>query len=87
MTETRAKIFWSGRSQAVRIPKEFRFDATEVNIRREGNSVVLELPAPKEDDWTWLDRVVGQFSEEALQAMEEARTEDQERSDLDKLFK
>jgi antitoxin VapB len=29
-----AKIFWSGRSQAVRLPKEFRFDSDEVRIRR-----------------------------------------------------
>jgi antitoxin VapB len=87
MTKAKAKIFWSGRSQAVRLPKEFRFDATEVNIRREGNSVILELPAPKGDDWAWLDDVVGQFSEEALQAMEAAHAERQERPDLDKLFK
>ncbi len=38
----RAKLFKSGRSQAVRLPKEFRFDADEVSIRREGNAVILE---------------------------------------------
>jgi len=38
----RAKIFWTGRSQAVRLPKQFRFDATEVSVRREGDSVILE---------------------------------------------
>lgn len=38
----RAKVFWSGRSQAVRLPKEFRFEGTEVRIRREGNAVILE---------------------------------------------
>jgi len=32
---TTAKIFISGRSQAVRLPKEFRFDSTEVYIRRD----------------------------------------------------
>jgi len=37
-----AKIFWSGRSQAVRLPKSFRFDAEEVRIRRNGNAVILE---------------------------------------------
>jgi len=40
--ERRAKIFWSGRSQAVRLPKDFRFDAEEVNIRRDGAAVILE---------------------------------------------
>lgn len=38
----RAKVFWSGRSQAVRLPREFRFAGTEVRIRREGNAVILE---------------------------------------------
>lgn len=38
----RAKLFWNGRSQAVRLPKEFRFRGEEVNIRREGKRVILE---------------------------------------------
>lgn len=38
----RAKLFWNGRSQAVRLPKEFRFEGDEVEIRREGNAVILE---------------------------------------------
>ena len=37
-----AKVFWSGRSQAVRLPREFRFDTDEVRIRRHGDSVILE---------------------------------------------
>ena len=37
-----AKIFWTGRSQAVRLPKEFRFDTEEVRIRRDGDAVILE---------------------------------------------
>jgi len=38
----RAKLFWNGRSQAVRLPKEFRFQGDEVSVRREGRKVVLE---------------------------------------------
>ena len=38
----RAKLFWNGRSQAVRLPKAFRFEGSEVSIRREGDAVVLE---------------------------------------------
>jgi len=38
----RAKIFWTGRSQAVRLPKAYRFDGDEVAIRREGDAVILE---------------------------------------------
>ena len=41
-----AKLFKNGRSQAVRLPKEFRFEGDEVSIRREGQRVVLE-PLPR----------------------------------------
>jgi antitoxin VapB len=41
MTAT-AKLFKSGRSQAVRLPKEFRFEGKEVRIRRYGRGVLLE---------------------------------------------
>ena len=37
-----AKLFKNGRSQPVRLPKEFRFEGDEVNIRRSGKKVVLE---------------------------------------------
>lgn len=41
-----AKIFWNGRSQAVRLPLEFRFDTDEVLVWREGTRIILE-PAKK----------------------------------------
>ena len=47
MEPKRAKVFWSGRSQAVRLPKEFRFRTDTVIIRREGDALILE-PA---DEW------------------------------------
>jgi antitoxin VapB len=37
-----AKLFMTGRSQAVRLPKEFRFEGKEVRIRRVGQGVLLE---------------------------------------------
>ena len=37
-----ARLFRNGRSQAVRIPKELRFDADEVRLRRKGDSILLE---------------------------------------------
>lgn len=39
-TET-AQLFMNGRSQAVRLPKMFRFEGKEVHIKKVGNSVVL----------------------------------------------
>jgi len=40
--ESTAKIFKNGRSQAVRLPKEFRLKGAEVKIRKEGERVILE---------------------------------------------
>ena len=38
----RAKLFMHGGSQAVRLPKAYRFDGAEVSVRREGDKVILE---------------------------------------------
>jgi antitoxin VapB len=43
-----AKLFTHGGSQAVRLPKEFRFEGTEVFVRRVGDEVVLSAQAPAE---------------------------------------
>lgn len=40
--KTVAKLFRNGRSQAVRLPREFRFDGDRVRIRRIGDAVVLQ---------------------------------------------
>jgi len=40
--EPTAKVFQNGRSQAVRLPKAFRFKGNEVKIRKEGDKVILE---------------------------------------------
>ncbi len=42
----RAKIFMNGRSQAVRLPKEFRFESEEVFVRKAGDSVILSEAYP-----------------------------------------
>jgi antitoxin VapB len=41
-TPARAKLFQHGGSQAVRLPKAFRFEGSEVSVRREGDAVILE---------------------------------------------
>ena len=43
-----AKIFMNGRSQAVRLPREFRFACDEVFIQQQGDKVIL---SPKEPSW------------------------------------
>ncbi len=37
-----AKVFWSGRSQAIRLPKEFRVSAYELRVSRKGQKLVFE---------------------------------------------
>ncbi len=74
-----AKVFWSGRSQAVRLPKAFRFEAEEVRIRRHGNAVILE---PIATDWAWLDALIGPVDDDFAQAAGE-RPGEQARPELD----
>lgn len=49
-----AKLFKNGRSQAVRLPKEFRFEGDEVYVRREGRSIILS-PKEKAKENPWQD--------------------------------
>ncbi len=46
--ERRARIFFTNRSQAVRLPKEFQFDTDEVYIHREGEKIIL---SPRPANW------------------------------------
>jgi antitoxin VapB len=60
-----AKVFFTGRSQAIRLPLEFRFDVSEVFIRRDpvtGDVVLSRKPA----DWQGLLDVVSQNKDEDL---------------------
>jgi antitoxin VapB len=52
--KTTAKLFTHGRSQAVRLPKEFRFAGSEVRVSRIGAKVVLEpMEKPPFDVKAW----------------------------------
>ncbi len=82
MVET-AKVFWSGRSQAVRLPRAYRVDGREVRIRRRGRAIVLE-PVP--NSWEWLDAVAGEVDEDFVSAARE-QPEATERPELRKVFR
>ncbi len=58
-----AKLFVNGRSQAVRLPKEYRFSGNEVYIRKVGNSVML---FPKEQAWETFLSGLNSFSDDFL---------------------
>jgi antitoxin VapB len=46
-----AKLFPNGRSQAVRLPQEFRFSGNQVRVTRHGDGVLLQPLAPSVDEW------------------------------------
>lgn len=60
-----AKVFWSGNSQAVRIPKEFQLEGDEVEIQKRGDALVLR---PKKGSWAslfaGLKKFTGDFMED-----------------------
>ena len=58
-----AKLFRNGRSQGVRLPREFRFEGDHVFLKRVGNGVLI-LPAKK--SWEILISSLGQFSEDFM---------------------
>lgn len=56
-----AKIFQNGRSQAVRLPKEFRFNQDEVVVKAFGNGVLL---LPKQNPWLLMQEAVNEFEDD-----------------------
>ncbi len=72
-----AKLFQNGQSQAVRLPKEFRFEGDEVIIKRSGNAVIL-LPA--NHSWDVLVNSLDKFSDDFM--TDRAQPEQQVREDL-----
>lgn len=72
-----AKIFWSGNSQAIRLPKEFRLEGKTVNIRKQGKQLIIE---PVAHDWAWLDDLQP-FDASMEQAIHELRHDPEQERD------
>ena len=70
-----AKLFKNGRSQAVRLPKEFRFEGTQVFIKKVGNMVVL---IPEQDSWQTLFDSLEQFSDDFMESRNQPEQQVQE---------
>src|SRR5580693_4321551 len=76
-----AKVFMTGRSQAVRLPKEYRVTGNSVYVKRLGNSIVL---IPKTvDRWAGMFAALDEFPRDFVL---ERRQDQTLRADLDKLF-
>ena len=72
---TTARLFQNGRSQAVRLPKEFRFDGDRVFVKRVGNSVVL---IPYQEPWQSLFDSLDMFSDDFMAGREQPSQQDRE---------
>jgi len=72
-----AKLFKNGESQAVRLPKEFRFKGTEVYLRRMGNAVVL---LPKTKSWDTLIDSLAKFPPDFMSDREQPGKADRRES-------
>jgi antitoxin VapB len=77
-----AKLFKTGRSQAVRLPKAYRFEGDEVYIKRVGNAVVL---LPKKKTWDDVLRALELFEAGAFPDREQPKAQ-QRRPSLESLF-
>jgi antitoxin VapB len=58
-----AKLFQNGQSQAVRLPKEFRFEGDHVYVKKSGNAVVL---IPTRNSWDTLIQSLDKFSDDFM---------------------
>ncbi len=56
-----AKVFMSGNSQAVRLPKEYRFDVDTLTIQKIGDSVILTPTTPVINPWDNFEQALGEF--------------------------
>ncbi|MFV1981160.1 MAG: antitoxin [Rhodothermia bacterium] len=69
----RAKLFRNGQSQAVRLPKEFRFEGEEVQITKLGNGVLL---LPTGHSWELLFESLGKFTDDFMEDRSQPASED-----------
>lgn len=74
-----AKLFENGRSQAVRLPKEYRFEGDEVSINKVGDIVIL---MPKKNKWSGLLNSLELFSDDFMADGREQPLDPQEREQL-----
>lgn len=66
------KIFLNGRSQAIRLPKECRFENDEVYLKKIGEMVII---MPKKDMWKDFFTGVNQFSDDFLEERNQPSTQ------------
>ena len=81
-----AKVFRSGNSQAVRLPKEFRFSVGQVEVSREGDAIILRPHPESGRGWSSLRAALERGVSNDFMADGRERPEEQDRADLDMTF-
>lgn len=81
-----AKIFQSGNSQAVRLPKDFRFDVDEVEVSREGDAVILRPKPDANRPWAALRAAIERGFTADFMVDGRDQPEEQDRPGLDQAF-
>lgn len=76
----KAKLFTKGRSQAVQLPEEYRFEGTTVLVRRLGSAVIL---LPEDKAWDFLFETVEGFTSDFMADREQPPLEERERTEAD----
>jgi antitoxin VapB len=82
-----AKVFRSGNSQAVRLPKEFRFNVEEVEVSREGDAVILRPRQGVSTRWASLRAAVDRGFSADFMAEGRQQPDNQSRPELDEAFR
>jgi antitoxin VapB len=70
-----AKLFQNGKSQAVRLPKNYRFRGSKVYIKRMGNAIIL---IPEDDSWQSMIESLSLFSDDFMTERTQPAVEERE---------
>ncbi|ADD67339.1 SpoVT/AbrB domain protein [Denitrovibrio acetiphilus DSM 12809] len=71
----KARVFKSGNSQAVRLPKEYQLNTNEVYIRKVGNMIIL---LPKADIWSNFEKSLDMFDDSFMSDRQQPDYDDRE---------
>jgi antitoxin VapB len=81
-----SRVFQSGNSQAVRLPKEFRFSVDRVEITQEGDALILRPHTEPAGKWKSLTAALARGVSDDFFSNGREQPEPQDRSELDELF-
>ncbi len=81
-----ARVFQSGNSQAVRLPKEFRFDVDRVEITQEGDALIPRPHVDQREPWSSLKAALARGVSEDYMESGREQPKPEDRPDLDTVF-